>query len=68
MEVSVPLSQAATVDVLTASTMMKDIKMLSDILAEVVERENPRVHDLYCQMLQLGLERCVGRAVPGTAS
>lgn len=57
MEVSVPLSQAATVDDLTESTLMRDIQMLSDILAQVVERENPQVHDLYCQMRQLGLDR-----------
>ena len=57
MDVSVPLSQAATVDDLTELTLMRDIQMLSDILAEVVERENPQVHDLYCQMRQLGLER-----------
>jgi len=57
MEVSVPLSQAATVDDLTESTLMRDIQMLSDILGEVVERENPQVHDLYRQMRQLGLER-----------
>ena len=57
MEVSVPLSQAATVDILTESTLMKDIQMLSDILAEVVDRENPQVHDLYRQMRELGLER-----------
>jgi hypothetical protein len=57
MEVSVPLSQAAILDNLTNSTLMRDIQMLSDILAEVVERENPQVHDLYCQMRELGLER-----------
>lgn len=57
MDVSVPLSQAATVDNLTNSTLMRDIQMLSDILAEVVERDNPKIHDLYCQMRQLGLER-----------
>ncbi len=57
MDVSVPLSQAAKVDDLTEMTLMRDIQMLSDILAEVVEREDPHVHDLYCQMRQLGLER-----------
>lgn len=57
MEVSVPLSQAATVDDMTEATLMRDIQMLSDILAEVVERDNPQVHDLYCQMRELGLER-----------
>jgi hypothetical protein len=55
MEVSVPLSQAATVGV--DSTLMEDIQMLNDILAEVVEKENPEVHDLYCQFRQLGLDR-----------
>lgn len=53
MEVSVPLSQGLTV----SEPLMRDIEMLSDILADVVEKENPRVHDLYCQMRQLGLER-----------
>lgn len=37
--------------------LLKDIEMLSDILADVVKRENPRVHDLYCKMRQFGLER-----------
>jgi hypothetical protein len=55
MEVSVPLSQAAAVD--EDSTLMKDIQMLNDILAELVERDNPEVHDLYCQFRQLGLDR-----------
>jgi hypothetical protein len=36
---------------------MEDIQMLNDILAEVVEKENPEVHDLYCQFRQLGLDR-----------
>lgn len=55
MEVSVPLSQAATLDV--DSTLMEDIQMLNDILTELVEKENPKVHDLYCQFRQLGLDR-----------
>jgi hypothetical protein len=55
MEVSVPLSQAAAVDV--DSTLMKDIQMLNNILAELVDRENPMVHNLYCQFRQLGLDR-----------
>jgi hypothetical protein len=55
MEVSVPLSQAAAVD--ADSTLMKDIQMLNDILAELVDRENPEVHDLYRKFRQLGLDR-----------
>lgn len=59
LEVSLPLSQAAHLDPLTHSPLLKDIELLSDMLAEVVDRENPKVHDLYCQLRQCGLDRYV---------
>jgi len=37
--------------------LLKDIELLSGILADVVESENPRVHDLYTQLRDYGLER-----------
>lgn len=57
LEVSVPLSQAGSLDSKIHEPLLKDIEMLSSILADVVDGENPKVHDLYCQLRQLGLDR-----------
>ena len=37
--------------------LMKDIEMLSNILSEIVQRENPHVHNLYNQFRRHGLDR-----------
>lgn len=37
--------------------LLEDIELLSGILADVVQSENPRVHDLYTQLREYGLER-----------
>jgi phosphoenolpyruvate carboxylase len=37
--------------------LLKDIEMLTDLLADVVKRENPRVHDLYDKLRKFGLKR-----------
>jgi len=52
-----PLAQAAEVDDVVDAPLMNDIQMLSDILAEVVKKDNPRVHELYTQLRQHGIER-----------
>jgi len=36
---------------------MKDIEMLSNMLSEVVKRENPHVHELYNQLRKHGIDR-----------
>jgi phosphoenolpyruvate carboxylase len=36
---------------------MRDIDLLSDILADIVKKEDPIVHDLYTQFRRYGLER-----------
>lgn len=59
LEVSLPLSQATHLDPKVHGPLLKDIELLSSILAEVVARENPQVHDLYCQLRQCGLDRYV---------
>jgi phosphoenolpyruvate carboxylase len=46
-----------TLDMKVHGPLLRDIEMLSDILADVVQRDNPRVHDLYCQLREYGLER-----------
>eukprot|EP00978_Attheya_sp_CCMP212_P025037 scaffold79760_cov57-Attheya_sp.AAC.9 len=55
--VAPPLAQAAEVDDVVDAPLMNDIQMLSDILAEVVKKDNPRVHELYTQLRQHGIER-----------
>ncbi len=37
--------------------LMKDIEMLSNILSEIVQRENPHVHELYTKFRKHGLDR-----------
>jgi phosphoenolpyruvate carboxylase len=37
--------------------LMRDIDLLSDILSEIVNTEDPVVHDLYKEFRQLGLDR-----------
>lgn len=51
------LCEQSKLDMKVHGPLLKDIEMLSDILADVVQRGNPRVHDLYCKMRQYGLER-----------
>mmetsp|Transcript_20057 Transcript_20057/g.29758 ORF Transcript_20057/g.29758 Transcript_20057/m.29758 type:complete len:1000 (+) Transcript_20057:186-3185(+) len=43
--------------------LLKDIELLSGILADVVETENPRVHDLYTELREYGLERASALSV-----
>jgi hypothetical protein len=37
--------------------LLKDIEMLSNMLSNIVKRENPHVHQLYNELRQLGIER-----------
>ena len=52
----VPMSQITEVTDREAP-LMNNIQLLSDILADTVKRGNPRIHDLYQDFRQLGLDR-----------
>lgn len=54
---SQPLSQAADLDAVADAPLISDIEMLSDMLAEVVKKENPNVYELYTQLRQHGMDR-----------
>ena len=51
-----PLSQAADLSAADAP-LISDIEMLSNMLAEVVKRENPIVYDLYTRFRKHGMDR-----------
>lgn len=51
-----PLSQAAGLSEADAP-LIADIEMLSNMLAEVVKRENPTVYDLYTRFRKHGMDR-----------
>ena len=57
IDTSVPLSQAASIDEVLDAPLMNDIEMLSDILAEVVRKDNPRVYELYKLLRKHGIDR-----------
>ena len=54
--VSEPLTQRASLTE-KDDPLVKDIELLSSILAETVKRGNPRIHELYTQFRQYGLAR-----------
>ena len=54
--VSLPLG-SAPLDVDREAPLMKDLELLSQILSDIVETENPRVHNLYEDFRRWGLER-----------
>ena len=57
LEVNIPLSQSPTLLKSRDAPLMRDISMLSDILLDLVQQEDPKVHDLYEEFLQYGKER-----------
>ena len=56
-EVAAPLSQASELDEVVDAPLLRDIKMLSDMLGEVVQREDPLAYELYQQFRKHGLDR-----------
>ena len=56
-EVAAPLSQASELDEVVDAPLLRDIKMLSDMLGEVVQREDPLAYELYQQFRMHGLDR-----------
>jgi phosphoenolpyruvate carboxylase len=59
-----PLSQQTVPDEITDAPLMRDIEMLNNMLAEVVERDNPVVHDLYTRFRRHGLSRATNPEDP----
>jgi hypothetical protein len=57
LTVSIPLSQSPTLQEGRDGPLMRDINMLTDILGDLVKQENPKVHTLYEEFLELGVER-----------
>ncbi|OEU23739.1 phosphoenolpyruvate carboxylase [Fragilariopsis cylindrus CCMP1102] len=56
LEVSVPLSQSSTLSKNDAP-LTRDIEMLTEILSDLVQHENPKVHDLYEEFIGYGRQR-----------
>lgn len=54
----IPLSQSPTLQKNDAP-LMRDINMLTEILLDIVEQEDPKVHDLYKEFLGYGRLRYV---------
>ena len=52
-----PLSQAVEIDDIHDAPLIADIEMLSDMLADVVKKENPEVYDFYTTFRKLGMDR-----------
>jgi hypothetical protein len=57
LEVSIPLSQSPALQKGRDTPLMRDISMLTDILLDLVRRDDPKVHDLYNEFLGLGKQR-----------
>lgn len=57
--VAAPLSQVVEPDTIRDAPLLRDVEMLSDMLAEVVDRDSPKVHDLYTRFRRHGLNRSV---------
>lgn len=58
LEVSIPLSQSTALSK-TDAPLMRDIQMLTEILSDLVEKEDPRVHELCEEFLEYGEQRYV---------
>jgi hypothetical protein len=58
LEVSIPLSQSPTLQKNDAP-LMRDISILTDILLDIVNREDTNIHDLYEEFLSYGKQRYV---------
>ncbi len=52
-----PLCEAPDLDSIADAPLIADIEMLSNMLADVVKRENPTVYDLYTTFRKLGMDR-----------
>jgi len=52
-----PLSQASDLDEVSDAPLIRDIEMLSTMLADVVKKDNPKVFELYNHLRKLGIDR-----------
>lgn len=59
LEVSIPLSQATALEKDRDGPLMKDIGMLSDILSNLIQQEDPKVKEIYEEFQKLGISRYV---------
>jgi phosphoenolpyruvate carboxylase len=57
LEIAAPLSQSAALNKDREAPLLRDIELLSDILSDLVNTEDPAVHDLYEEFRQYGLDR-----------
>jgi hypothetical protein len=57
LEVYIPLSEQSPKLQKNDAPLMRDISMLTDILLDVVEQEDPKVRDLYNEFLTYGKQR-----------
>eukprot|EP00980_Cylindrotheca_fusiformis_P015994 scaffold4703_cov108-Cylindrotheca_fusiformis.AAC.2 len=58
MQVYIPLSESPAVQN-NDGPLMRDISMLTDILLDVVEEDNPKIRELYDEFLEYGKQRYV---------
>jgi len=56
LEVSIPLSQASTLSANDAP-LMRDIEMLTEILSDLLQNENPKIHNLCEEFISYGQQR-----------
>jgi phosphoenolpyruvate carboxylase len=52
-----PLAQSSSLDEVADAPLVADIEMLSNMLAEVVKKENPTVYELYTRFRKHGMDR-----------
>ena len=57
MSLTVPLAQSSSLDEVADAPLVADIEMLSNMLAEVVKKENPTVYELYTRFRKHGMDR-----------
>ena len=57
LEISIPLSQAVSLSENRDGPLMKDISMLQEILSDLIKQEDPVVHDLWEEFMDMGKQR-----------
>jgi len=56
-ETYAPITQREKADDVLDAPLLNDIELLNDILANIVERESPKVHDKFLELRDYGLDR-----------
>ena len=57
LDVSIPLSQATELETARDGPLMQDISMLSEILLDIIQQDDPVIHDLFQEFLEYGKKR-----------